>query len=335
MQGLQIEPGVAVDTFRGHGMKVAFAQHHVVDTLDLDLIAILRVEQHLVTHLGGPDVLAERHDLGPYEPLGQLRRRRDQDPARRAPLRIVVRYPHQQPVVEHLDRQLVVGRHEAHGTVPAVGFETVEISSSHGVRLAADLIGPRDATVGAVIAHPHPLYGGDRQNSVVTAIWEALGAAGLRAARFDFRGTGGSSGRHDHGEAEREDLVAVTESLRAEMPSRKVWLVGYSFGAMVVAATEITEIAGRILVAAPLGLGLTPLGDERLAVASEDHPTLVITPRHDQFCSPATVDEHIESWSMTRHVIVESADHFLLGATGIVAGLVLEAITPGADVKGS
>jgi ammonia channel protein AmtB len=38
---------------------------------------------------------------------------------------------------------------------------------------------------------------------------------------------------------------------------------------------------------------------------------------------------------MTRHVIVESADHFLLGATGIVAGLVLEAITPGADVEGS
>jgi len=56
-----------------------------------------------------------------------------------------------------------------------------------------------DNTRGAVITHPHPLYGGDMYNPVVECIQQASRDAGLTTLRFNFRGTGKSQGAHDRG----------------------------------------------------------------------------------------------------------------------------------------
>ena len=89
-------------------MEVALAQHDVVVAADLDLVAVLGAEQHPVADLGRAHVLAERDDLGPHQPLGDLRGGRDEDAARRSALAVLVGDAHQQPIVEHLDRQLLV-----------------------------------------------------------------------------------------------------------------------------------------------------------------------------------------------------------------------------------
>ncbi|NIR39517.1 MAG: alpha/beta hydrolase, partial [Actinobacteria bacterium] len=60
-----------------------------------------------------------------------------------------------------------------------------------------DLLTPPDPTGTAVVAHPHPLYGGTRHDLVVAALCRGLVDAGRRVLRFDFRGTGGSGGSHD------------------------------------------------------------------------------------------------------------------------------------------
>jgi alpha/beta superfamily hydrolase len=52
---------------------------------------------------------------------------------------------------------------------------------------------------GAVITHPHPLYGGEMHNTVVTAITEVYQQMAFSTLRFNFRGVGGSSGQYEEG----------------------------------------------------------------------------------------------------------------------------------------
>lgn len=83
----------------------------------------------------------------------------------------------------------------------------------------------------AVIAHPHPLFGGTMDNKVVQTIARAFVQAGWSAVRFNFRGVGGSAGVHDAGQGELQDLLAVVaHTAPADQP---LALAGFSFGAFV------------------------------------------------------------------------------------------------------
>lgn len=82
----------------------------------------------------------------------------------------------------------------------------------------------------AVIAHPHPLFGGTMTNKVVQTLARAAVMAGLDAIRFNFRGVGQSTGVHDEGRGEIDDMLAVVESLAPQGP---LCLAGFSFGAFV------------------------------------------------------------------------------------------------------
>jgi hypothetical protein len=63
----------------------------------------------------------------------------------------------------------------------------------------------------AVIAHPHPLFGGTMDNKVVQTLARAFVQSGWTAVRFNFRGVGASAGSHDEGQGELEDLLAVVQ----------------------------------------------------------------------------------------------------------------------------
>lgn len=82
----------------------------------------------------------------------------------------------------------------------------------------------------AVVAHPHPLFGGSMDNKVVQTLARAFVACGWTAVRFNFRGVGASEGMHDEGRGECEDLRAVVEQLAPEGP---LAIAGFSFGAFV------------------------------------------------------------------------------------------------------
>ena len=73
-------------------------------------------------------------------------------------------------------------------------IETVLIDALDGVQLRADLARVDGAAAGAVLAHPHPLYGGDRFNPIIDTLFQALPAAGITTIRFDFRGVNESGG---------------------------------------------------------------------------------------------------------------------------------------------
>ena len=82
----------------------------------------------------------------------------------------------------------------------------------------------------AVIAHPHPLFGGTLDNKVVQPLARALVQCGWTAVRFNFRGVGASAGTHDQGRGELEDFLAVVEQVA---PTGALALAGFSFGAFV------------------------------------------------------------------------------------------------------
>jgi alpha/beta superfamily hydrolase len=96
----------------------------------------------------------------------------------------------------------------------------------------------------AIIAHPHPLFGGTMDNKVVQTLARAFVQCGYTAVRFNFRGVGASAGEHDAGKGEAQDLLAVVRQLAPEGP---IALAGFSFGAFVT-SHALTELwpEGRV-----------------------------------------------------------------------------------------
>lgn len=96
----------------------------------------------------------------------------------------------------------------------------------------------------AVVAHPHPLFGGTMHNKVVQTITRALVQAGWEVVRFNFRGVGASAGEHDQGRGELQDLLAVVQQAA---PSGPLALAGFSFGAFVTThAVQALWASGRV-----------------------------------------------------------------------------------------
>src|SRR5260221_9272627 len=106
------------------------------------------------------------------------------------------------------------------------------IPAPHG-RLEAIRKEPRDGSVdgAALVLHPHPLFGGTMHNKVVFRAAAALNDAGLVALRINFRGVGQSTGTHDEGRGEREDVRAGLDYLTENYPGQEITLCGFSFGA--------------------------------------------------------------------------------------------------------
>ena len=85
----------------------------------------------------------------------------------------------------------------------------------------------------AVVAHPHPLFGGTMDNKVVTSMARAFADAGAATWRFNFRSVGKTEGAHDEGRGETEDMLKVIEHACALNPGLPLWLCGFSFGGAV------------------------------------------------------------------------------------------------------
>ena len=79
--------------------------------------------------------------------------------------------------------------------------------------------------IGAVLCHPHPLYGGEMHNNIVSALVDAFRLAGIATLRFNFRGVGNSEGEHDEGNAEVDDVKAAVTYLLSRQAVTTVFAV--------------------------------------------------------------------------------------------------------------
>ena len=188
-------------------------------------------------------------------------------------------------------------------------------------RLEAVLTGPVEPSIRAVVAHPHPLYGGTMDNLVVMETERALLAADAEVMRFNFRGVGTSEGEHSHGTAERGDLLAALKLLADRQPGAPILLAGYSFGAAMCLALlsedelSAEPISGLLLLAPPLThYDFSPLATAELPLGLIHGEVDALTPA-DQVRSCLKGRE-----GTTRHRRVDGAGHDL-GTFGDASGL--------------
>ena len=107
----------------------------------------------------------------------------------------------------------------------------------------------------AVACHPHPLYGGTMHDAVVGRLCEAATRTGMGSLRFNFRGVGASTGVHDKGIGEVDDLLSVVHWLREVRGIPSVTVCGYSFGAIVaLSALARSNAEKSVLIAPPVRL---------------------------------------------------------------------------------
>jgi alpha/beta superfamily hydrolase len=161
----------------------------------------------------------------------------------------------------------------------------------------------------ALIAHPHPLFGGTLDNKVVQTLARAFVELGYETWRPNFRGVGATEGVHDEGRGEFDDLHAVLKQIQAD----KFVLAGFSFGASLAA-----RLAER---AKPEWLVLVGVGITRLAAPPVPEGTLVIHGENDDTVPLAAVLE----WARPQElpvVVVPGADHFFHRKLHILRALV-------------
>jgi alpha/beta superfamily hydrolase len=164
---------------------------------------------------------------------------------------------------------------------------------------------PGDSRRGlALIAHPHPLQGGTRDNKVVTTLARAFYSLGHCVARPNFRGVGATAGRHDEGKGETDDLIAVAHYLRERFGELPLVLAGFSFGSFVQ-----TRVARRIAIA---GLALIAPAVNRFDAEPVREDTLIVHGDEDDVVPLAAV----LAWAKPQHlpvVVLAGGEHFFHG----------------------
>jgi alpha/beta superfamily hydrolase len=166
---------------------------------------------------------------------------------------------------------------------------------------------------GAVVAPPHPLYGGSMQNPVVSELAWACSRAGFASLRFDWRGVGASAGSPSGDAADADaDYTAALAHL-AETAAGPLVACGYSFGAAAAlrAARTSPRVRRLVLVAPP------PALIARADLAALELPLLVVTGAFDDIASAQALETLFAAHGDAPVHVIPEADHFF--ATGLAA----------------
>ena len=179
---------------------------------------------------------------------------------------------------------------------------------------------------GVVVCHPHPLYGGSMDTSVVLALSFALAEHGFAALRFNFRGVGNSQGTHARGELEHQEVLAALDFMSAwpGVAGNRVGLAGYSFGSSVVLGHDALQKRSRAiaLVSPPLG------ALESTELKRGKRPVLIVSGDQDRLVQSEQLGSALESFSDPPEChIVTGTDHFWFGYESRLAPPVVEFFT--------
>jgi alpha/beta superfamily hydrolase len=173
---------------------------------------------------------------------------------------------------------------------------------------------PSEAARGAaLVAHPHPLYGGTLDNKVVQTLAKTFFELGYIALRPNFRGVGASEGEHDEGVGETEDMLRVVAYAKETFGELPLILAGFSFGAAVQ-----TQVARRVT---PHRVVLVGVAVGRFPSESVPADTIVIHGERDETVPLAKVLD----WARPQElpvVVIPGADHFFHLRLSVIKNIV-------------
>jgi uncharacterized protein len=188
------------------------------------------------------------------------------------------------------------------------------IPVAHG-QLEAILKEPRAGSGSgvALVLHPHPLGGGTMHNKVVFRAAAALNDAGLITLRVNFRGVGQSTGTHDEGRGELEDVRAGLDYLTTNYPNETITLCGFSFGSRVGLEVGVADERVKDLIS--IGTPLDKYDFSFLAACRK--PILFVHGANDEFGNVeelrAFVSQLKQQNPNVELKVVAGADHFFEG----------------------
>jgi alpha/beta superfamily hydrolase len=172
----------------------------------------------------------------------------------------------------------------------------------------------------AIVAHPHPLYGGTMDNKVVQTLVRAFLALGYACARMNFRGVGQSEGVHDAGAGETDDIALLLDHMMERYPGLPVALSGFSFGTFVLSQLQQRlEAQGRpaerlVLVGCAAGKwALAPVPVDTILIHGEQDDTIPLS--------------DVLDWARPQDlsvIVIPGADHFFHRKLHHIKQLVVE-----------
>ena len=191
----------------------------------------------------------------------------------------------------------------------------------------------------AVIAHPHPLYGGTMNSKVVYTLFKALLELGFIAAKFNFRGVEQSQGTrysgNGHGVGEIEDVLAVVETSRNQFASSfnespPLVLAGFSFGGAIQAHAAQRLRPQKLIMVAPSveRLNVPPLARPGAKHDIDPIPDILIIHGDQDDVVPL---ETVLDWAAPQElpvVVVPGAEHFFHGRLHILKRVVQDSCRP-------
>jgi len=158
----------------------------------------------------------------------------------------------------------------------------------------------------ALVAHPHPLYGGTMDNKVAQTLARTFVGLGYVTARFNFRGVGESEGTYDDGRGEVDDMEVMLDHMLKEYPGLPFTLSGFSFGTFVQAQLQQRlEAQGRpaerlVLVGTAAGKWpMPPVPPDTILIHGELDDTITLTQVFD-WARPLDIPV----------TVIPGADHF-------------------------
>jgi hypothetical protein len=167
-----------------------------------------------------------------------------------------------------------------------------------------------DPSAIVVIAHPLPTHGGTMRNPLIATLARAVADRGWYALRFNFRGVGASAGTWSDGREEPADLADAVAHARGLAPGLAIGVVGFSFGARMVA--HWIRAGGRADASVLLGL---PAG------ADAPPGAVIVNGERDEFGRPDEVRrEHPDATV----IVVAGVDHFFTGKRDEAARIVMD-----------
>ncbi|MCW5961167.1 MAG: dienelactone hydrolase family protein [Pyrinomonadaceae bacterium] len=183
------------------------------------------------------------------------------------------------------------------------------IDASHG-KLEAILKEPKGEPKGAaLVCHPHPLGGGTMHNKVVYRAAQGLLDAGLVALRFNFRGVGASTGKHDDGVGEKQDILDALAYLSENYPDLPITFAGFSFGSRF--GTETTMNDDRVVRLISIGTPVDKYDYSFLETVKK--PILFVHGDSDEFGSVEHLNQlvaKIAETADTKTVVFQNCGHF-------------------------
>jgi alpha/beta superfamily hydrolase len=170
---------------------------------------------------------------------------------------------------------------------------------------------------GAVVAAPHPLYGGAMDSPVVNELAHACAQSGFSSLRFNWRGVGASSGIPSGEAADADaDFRAALAQLAETVPG-PLLACGYSFGAAsALRVGRDEERVERLILVAPPPALLPAEPFARL-----ERPLLVLAAAEDEIAPPAELAALVRAAPAGRLEVIPKADHFFLAGLAHVGQL--------------